>query len=600
MKRDPKARGRGATCSVVVSPRRDSQQLSRMRPALVLVVATGLAPRAATVHGTMTAPHRYTPEIESILAGLKPEVRTLAVEAYERAAAGSGNVYQDPSFSATAMKVCVDNARRALRPIRQLSRGLAISAADGVSIPTGAGKERRPCRHLTDDGNAFRLVDRHHGALRHVHEWGWLWYDGGRWNRDATREVMRRARETVRAIYDEAKNEPDSELSKKIGAHAVKSECAASLRAMVELAKSDPRVQARPGDFDRDPWLLNVANGTVDLRTGALRPHRCADLITKLIPVNYYPDALCLRWQRFLNEVMDGNERLVDYLGRAVGCSLAGARREQVLLFCYGTGNNGKTTFLMTLEAAFGDYAHQASPSLFLAHKNAGGPRDGIAQLCGARFVVAVEPEEGRRLNVALVKWLTGGDTLCGQFMYKESFKFRPTHTPWLAANHKPAISETTEGIWRRIHLVPFVVSFKGREDRELLSALLEELPGILAWAVRWCLEWQRIGLAPPEEVCAATREYRDEEDTFGEFIRARCVLEPVVRVPAGELRAAYTRWCEEAGETAESAKAVSERLKRDFGCKPGKGSKRLWAGIRLRSADEIQMNQEGGGAASL
>jgi len=546
----------------------------------------------------MTAPRGYAPEIERILAGLEPEERTLAVEAYERAAADGGNVYQDPSFRATAMKVCVDKARRALRPIREVSDRLAISLADGVANPPNARKEG-PSRHLTDDGNALRLVDRHLGDLRHVHEWGWLWYDGSRWNRDATHEVMRRARGTVRVIYDEARNAPDSDRS-KIGAHAVKSECAASLRAMVELAKSDARVQARPEDFDRDPWLLNVANGTVDLRTGTLRPHRREDLITKLAPVAYDPEATCPRWQRFLNEVMDGNDRLVDYLGRAVGCSLAGIVREQVLMLCYGTGHNGKTTFLMTLKAVLGDYGHQASPALFLAHKNAGGPRDGIAQLCGVRLVVAVEPEEGRRLNVGLVKWLTGGDTLRGQFMYKDSFEFQPTHTPWLAANHRPTIPETTEGIWRRIHLVPFVVSFKGREDRELLSALLEELPGILAWAVRGCLEWQRIWLAPPDEVSAATREYREEEDTFGEFIRAWCALEPDARVPAGELRAAYVRWCDEAGEAAESAKAVSERLKRDLGCKPGKGSKRPWAGIRLRSAEETQMRQESehGGAA--
>lgn len=417
--------------------------------------------------------------------------------------------------------------------------------------------------NLTDLGNAQRLVHRHGADLRYCHAWGsWLVWDGRRWARDTSGEVERLAKETVAAMYAAAAAEPDADRRQKLGAHALRSESWNRIKAMVALAQSEEGIPVLVDELDRDPWLLTVENGTLDLRTGELRPHRRDDLITKLAPVEYAPDATCPTWERFLSRIMGGKQEVVTFIQRAVGYSLTGDTSEQVLFFLYGTGANGKSTFLETIRAMLGDYALQMAADTLMARSDRAQTND-VARLRGARFVAATEAEEGRRLAEVLVKQITGGDAIVARFLYGEHFEFKPALKLFLAANHKPVIKGTDNGIWRRIRLIPFEVTIPEDErDKHLPEKLKEELSGILAWAVRGCLDWQREGLGLPAEVKAATDSYRADVDILAAFLDECCLADPQAMASAKQLYGAYVKWAEENNEHPASQRAFGMRLR--------------------------------------
>lgn len=452
---------------------------------------------------------------------------------------------------------------------------------------------------LTDLGNAERLVSRAGHDLRYVQEWGrWLVWTGKRWEPDRAGLVKRRAKATVRQIYTEAASVADDDARKEIAKWAMRSEARQRIDALIDLAQSEKDVAVLPEALDLDPWLLNCENGTIDLRAGTLRPHERGALITKLAPAVYDPDAACPTWLAFLDTIMAGNQDLIDFLQRAVGYSLTGLVSEQVLFFAYGKGGNGKSTFVETLTALLGDYAQKA-PKGFLTVKpnGADGVPNDVARLPGARFVVSNEVDEGRRLAEALVKDLTGGDTLTARFMRGEFFQFAPSHKLWIYGNHRPVVKGTDEGIWRRIRLVPFTVSIsEDKKDRNLSDKLRAELPGILAWAVQGCLDWQRDGLGTPAEVKAATEAYRAEMDVIAEFLAESCVMTPNAETAKAALYTAYQAWCESSGERALTKIAFGRRLK-ERGIAEGTnaaGSARVWLGVGLLAT------QEGGRLTSL
>ena len=441
--------------------------------------------------------------------------------------------------------------------------------------------------NLTDAGNAERFVAQEGPRFAYVHAWAsWLHFDGVRWQRDGSAEVVRAALGTLRAMAAEAEKVPDADHRAELVKHALDSESSARLSAMLTLGQAMLPVASEV--LDRDPDLLNVANGTLDLRTGELRPHDRGDWLTRLAPVPSEPDAACPRWEAFLDRVMGGNQRLIGFLQRALGYSLTGHTNEQVLLLLYGVGANGKSTFLETVRALLADYSAITDFTTFLK-RDSEGARNDLARLVGTRFVSAVEAEAGKPLAEALVKQLTGGDTITARFLFKEFFDFKPQFKIWLAANHKPNIYGSDHGIWRRIRLVPFTITIPEPErDPRLTLKLAEELPGILAWAVRGCLAWREQGLGVPEEVKAATASYRDEMDLFSGFLDEGCVAEAGAVVTAKNLYAAYQGWCEANGEKARSQKALSMGL-RERGFEAGRLSKgvRCWRGLRLRREGE-------------
>jgi P4 family phage/plasmid primase-like protien len=448
----------------------------------------------------------------------------------------------------------------------------------------GRGRTQpHPGYNLTDLGNSERFVAQHGEYVRYCYPWRtWLVWTGVRWERDEAGWVHRLAKETVRSIYSEASEEENEARRKELAKHARVSESERRIRALVELAKSE--APTSPDELDADPWLLNVLNGTINLRTGKLREHRREDLITKIAPVEYDPDATTQPWEAFLERVLP-SEELRAFVQRAVGYSATGDTSEQCMFIHHGPGANGKSTFQEALSAAMGEYAMRTPTETLLVKRSGGVPND-VARLKGARFVTASETEEGRRLAESLVKDLTGQDTISARFMRAEWFDFKPTHALHLSTNHKPEIRGTDIAIWRRIRLIPWAVTIPPAEqDRKLAEKLREELPGILTWIVRGCSAWQREGLEAPEEVRQATKAYRAEMDVLAGFLADCCLRSKDKEAFAGELWGAWKRWCEEAGEQAGSQKRFGGQLaERGFlNDRDSKTGRKVWSGLSLR-----------------
>jgi P4 family phage/plasmid primase-like protien len=441
--------------------------------------------------------------------------------------------------------------------------------------------------HHTDFGNAERLVARHGRNLLYCHAMSnWLVWNGQQWSEDKTGAAERLAKETVRSIYAEAslvtRPDPEGEAERKaIAAHAMKSESKSHIRDMLILAQSEPGVPIKREQLDTDPWLLNVANGTIDLRTGQLREHIPADLITKCLTTPYIPDAPCPRWQAFLHMTFNGNADLIAFMQRALGYALTGDTSEQCFFLLHGSGNNGKSTLLETIQGILSDYAQSAEFKAFLARDNE-GIRNDIARMNGKRLVVAKESDKGRRFAEALIKQLTGGDTITARFLHQEFFDFKPQFKLFLAANHKPEIKGTDFAIWRRVRLIPFtVVVSESQKDRDLPRKLQEEAPGILAWLLQGCLAWQREGLEMPQEVRSATESYRDEMDVIARFLAESC--DPGGKVGSSEMLQAYKSWCEDNGERNDPKQLRTALQERGYAHKRGHGGRYVWYGIELK-----------------
>lgn len=403
---------------------------------------------------------------------------------------------------------------------------------------------------LDDTGNAERFVARYGPDVRYDHTDGrWLvWTEteagGGYWRPDTDGAAQRLAKETARGIYGEAdlaaKTGRDEQAA-AIARWAGRSAAEARRNAMLNLARSEHAIAVTRDQLDRHPLLLNVQNGTLDLATGTLREARRADLMTSLLSVRYDPDATCPVFDRFLSRVQPSADMRA-YLATAAGLALSGQVLNRPVLLFYGTGANGKTTMIETLLTLLGPLGHKTRAEVLMARRRGSAP-DEVAALAGKRLVVASELSDGR-LDEALVKDLTGGDAISARHLYGRPFTFSPGFSLFLYGNRRPTITGTDDGIWRRVQLVPFGVQIPPAErDPDLPAKLREELPGILAWAVRGWSAWRRNGFTPPAAVQAATADYREESDTLGQFLAERCLLGADKSVRAGDLYDEYAKW---------------------------------------------------------
>jgi len=450
--------------------------------------------------------------------------------------------------------------------------------------PARAGEEHE---RLTDVGNARRFARANRGEILYCHTWNcWMVWDGVVWHADQTGEAMRRAKDVVRNMYREAGELPEGPARAQLAKHATSSERSSRLEAMIKLARSEESIPVLPDEFDADSWVLNLENGVLDLSTGELREHDPANLCMKQAPIRFSSEATCPRWDSFLREIFDSNDELISFIGRAVGYFLTGSTKEQKLFFLYGRGANGKTTFVEVVRALLGTYA-VATDSSSITRRGRRGVRNDVARLNGARLATAQETDFDEPLDEPLVKQLTGGDTITARFLYSEAFDFKPRFKLLLAGNHKPVIRGTDDAIWRRIVLIPFEVTIPEKEqDRDLLRKLLRELPGILAWAVRGCLDWRSRGLLIPRSVLNATAEYRTESDFVGDFIADCCVLDPAARESATDLNRAHTEWARENGGAPASPTFLGRQLAERGLRKRKSGGRNHWQGIRLRERD--------------
>lgn len=438
--------------------------------------------------------------------------------------------------------------------------------------------------HNTDMGNASRFAAMHSKDVKYSKHLGWFCWDGKRFLRDETDDIERRARDTVRSIYLEAAQAEEKDKRQALGDWAFKCESAQKIKPMIWLAQSEENIAVRADIFDRDPLLFNVANGTLDLRTGKLRDHRREDLITKVSPVIYDPEASCVTWLKFLERVLNDDPMLLEFVQSAMGYLLTGDTSEQCFFLGWGSGANGKTTFINILLDLLGDYALQSPMETFFVKKTGAIPND-IARMKGARLVVATEGEAGRRLAESLVKQLTGQDRISARFLHREYFEFNPSFKLWLSTNHKPRIIGNDHAMWRRVRLVPFTVTIPDKDqDKELPEKLRRELPGILSWAVEGVRKYlQSKSLPDSPAIRVATEEYREEMDTVGNFIAERCVVSQEVKGTAKDLYREYSEWAEGNGEKPMSQTRFGLALgERSFIKQPTKTGI-TWKGIALR-----------------
>jgi len=421
------------------------------------------------------------------------------------------------------------------------------------AAPTAPDAAAEPEVTLTDTGNATRLVALHGDRLHYIAAWGkWLVWtvSQGRWNLDH-RDVQVRelAKDVGRSLKEAAAQDAnDAAAARRMFAFALKSLDTRGISGMVDLARGIEGIQIGHEALDRDGWALGVQNGVVDLRTGTLRPANPADLMMMQAPVSYDEEAPAPRWRQACTEWFP-NDTVRAYVQRVAGSALVGAQPDHVFIIHYGGGRNGKGTFVRALQRVLGPYAGVIHLSLLVESKYA--QHDTVrAALFRTRLAVASETQRRVKLDEASVKNLTGGDRITARRMREDLWEFDPTHSLWLQTNHLPEISGRDRGIWSRIRVIKWDMTFaEQQQDRTLDATLATEAPGILRWLIEGCLEWQRGGLAEPETVVRETLAYRKSEDTFARFAtESGLAFRRNLEIQAGELQRLLTDWAEAEG----------------------------------------------------
>lgn len=445
---------------------------------------------------------------------------------------------------------------------------------------------------LHDVGNAKRLIAKYGHKIRYNYERKkWLIYNGKYWAWDEGGEIVNLARNTSKSIYHEAAEAPNTTKAEALADHAKASQSNSRINAMVSLAQSD--VSVTIADLNSNPYLLNVNNGTINLKTGELQPHNPDDLITQFIPIDYIPDAKGARFETFLNEVFEANQDLIGYVQRALGYSLTGDQSEQALFFNKGAGFNGKSTLYGIVGDILADYADEIDPLAFMVDKNAHvGPNESLANLYGKRFVTSVEVKAAMRLNVALVKRMTGGEMIRCERKFEHGFNFKPTHKLFILGNAEPRIDDNTNSIWYRLKYINFAVTFpEEKRDRKLREYIVKnESPAVLAWMVAGCLDWLKDGLREPQSIKEAVSAYRDSQDILHEFFFEKCVVGISENDLVSDVYKSYGEWENENGNKKPlGKKAFGDLLKeRGYFTQPGHGNKTYWHGFRLKTAIEL------------
>lgn len=420
----------------------------------------------------------------------------------------------------------------------------------------------------SDEAIASHFVLRYLETYRYVSPWGrWLYYDGTRWVHDRTLRAPNAMRtmcaELARAVA------MDTGMAQKTrDSVATQIASAQKIYSALKLAAGDRLISKDSDAWDADHWLLNTPDGTLNLKTAALMPHDREHYITKRTAAG--PRGDCPLWRELLRQWTDGDEELIAFLQRFVGYALTGTISEHALLFFYGSGANGKSTFLNTIIELLGDYCTVAAIETFIETQGERHPAH-LAFLHGARLVVAQETEEGRRWATSIVKSVTSGDVVTARYMRQDFFSFKPTCKLLFAGNHRPGLRNVDEAMRRRINLVPFKVTIApDKRDPSLPDRLRTELPGILAWALEGCIEWQEKGLATPESVRAATADYLSEEDVLAVWVEETIDQDPQGFVRVADLHANYQTWAKRFGERFMGLKRFSQVIE-DRGFERGK-----------------------------
>lgn len=447
------------------------------------------------------------------------------------------------------------------------------------------------------DGDAWLFTQIYRDKLCFDHAAGrWFQWSGHSWREDLTEEALTAidavseayAKEASRLSWlalkasKEGNAEEADKASRKEREYYKKISSLQKLswkKAVLELAAAGERSLGLSGEeWDRNPWLLACKNGVIELKPFSFRPGRPSDYIKTACPTEWNGlHAPAPAWELCTREVFNNDLSLVSFVQRLFGAAIVGQTTENVLPILWGQGRNGKGTILETWAHVFGPLAGPIQAEMLLDQgrmRSSAGPASDIIALRGRRIAWASETDEGRKLNAGRVKWLCGGDTLCGREPYgRREISFRPSHTLFLITNHKPRVDASDYALWQRVLLIPFNLSFvtepqqpnERLRDPTLPDRLKAEAPGILAWLVRGCLEWQQKGLNPPAIVKEATSKYKAAEDIIGHFIEEKCIIQSGAEIKAGILRKAYEGWCEQMGHRPVSGRKFGEEMKARF-----------------------------------
>ena len=456
------------------------------------------------------------------------------------------------------------------RPKRQRAKGQPKKAQPPHPSPAD----------ITDVELSDRLVKAADGELRFCDELGgWFEWAGTHWQRDR----RKRHRELAKSVAKDLAREAAETSEKRLFDAAKRAGSASGVSGLLKLAESAPQIIFTADDVDRDPWLLNCANGTLNLRTGDLRPHRREDLITKVSPAPFRPDAAAPTFESFLEEIQPDPE-VRSYLARLFGYAAIGAVREHVLGVFWGPGANGKSVLAECVRAALGEYAKPGPSSLIVQAGNHEVHPTDVASCLGSRLVLVHETKKGAVFDASKVKVLTGGDQLTARYMHQDFITFDPTHTLLMLSNYKPELDGGDSAIWRRIQLVPFdVVIPKERQDRDLAARIkASELDGVLRWIVEGAVEWQRRGLDPPAAVLKQTAAYRDDENAVFRFLRSCCLLNPDLKTQGSVLFEAFRAWCDDDGARAGNPNQFAKELRALGYGKTTRGGRVFYCGIGL------------------
>jgi putative DNA primase/helicase len=417
-----------------------------------------------------------------------------------------------------------------------------------------------------DVRNARFFADKWAGQLAYVFDRRrWMRWDTKRWTMCQTGEEVERAKATCQALYQAAGAElaVDPERAQKLAREAAQAHLAQRIKAMVDLAQSDPKLAVSSSRLDADNYLLGVGNGVVDLRSARLLPNQPDELITRHADADFDIGAKCPRWLQFLDEVFDSDQSTIKSVQHLLGYTLTGLTIEEVLIFCVGFGANGKSIFGNVTAAILGDYAKTAPSSMLAARRTDDhGPRADVAMLAGARLVSVNELPAGLQLDEQMVKQIAGREPISARHLYGDFFTYQPRFTCWVRTNHKPIIKGDDDGIWRRIVILPFRRKFSEKErDPGLEGKLMAERDGILRWMVEGAAHYLKHGLYLSPSMQDERKQYRKDSDLLGEFLEERMTATVGARVEQREFYSAWSIWCQQNGTVSGSKKTFTQRL---------------------------------------
>lgn len=408
-------------------------------------------------------------------------------------------------------------------------------------------------RRCTDLGNAERIIDQFSPYIKYCHEsesW-YIWNSiEGRWKQDNKERIMQISLDVTRRLLIESARAATDQNRKDLARWAFECENKTHQRGMIDLARTFPAIHVDLDQLDSDDYLINMSNGTFNLKTYELQNHKKEDFISKTVGYNYDPAAKCPMWLAFLDRIFRSRkdkDQIIAFIQRAAGYTLTGVTAEEILLMCWGSGKNGKTVMLEVLRGVMGEYATVTEGATFIQSKyaDASRPRNDIARLAGSRMVCASENASETHLDEVMIKKLTScEDRISARFLNKEYFEFKPKFKIWWIFNHQPQITDQTFSIWRRIKMIPFEETIPEEErDKGLADKLKKELPGIFNWVVEGLKQYNKIGLNEPECVTKTTNEYKDQQDILGDFFSYGIEIGKGKEVKASDLYQAYVQY---------------------------------------------------------